>query len=195
MKRVLVVFAHPALEKSRVNRRLLQVLPDLPGVTLDDLYERYPDFDVDVKREQALMEQHDIILLHHPFYWYSVPALLKQWIDLVLEHGWAYGTGGTALKGKWMVNAVTAGGGADAYRGGGPGGFTVRSMLAPMEHTALLCGMRYLPPFVIYGTHRLQAPELERCAADYASMVESLRDERVNLDAAADAADFPLAAS
>jgi len=177
MKRVLVVFAHPALEKSRVNRRLLEVVTDLSNVTLDDLYERYPDFDVDVKTEQHLLETHDVILLQHPFYWYSVPALLKQWIDLVLTHGWAYGSGGTALAGKWMTNAVTTGGGEVAYLG--ESGFTVRSMLAPIEYTAKLCGMRYLAPFVIYGTHQLEKPEIDQRATDYVRMIESLRDEKV----------------
>ena len=192
MKRVLVVFAHPALEKSRVNRRMLKVLAELPDVTLDDLYEEYPDFDVDVRREQELLEAHDVILLHHPFYWYSVPALLKQWIDLVLEHGWAYGSGGTALAGKWMLNVVTAGGGKVAYQG--EGGFTVRSMLAPIEHTARLCGMRYLPPFVVYGTHQLEPDQIERSAAEYAKVIAALRDEAVDPDVAAKATDFPLEA-
>jgi len=92
MPGVLVLFAHPALEKSRVNRRLAAAVADLPGVTLHDLYEAYPDFDVDVKREQDLLVAHDVLVVQHPFYWYSTPALVKQWEDLVLEHGWAYGT-------------------------------------------------------------------------------------------------------
>src|SRR5687768_5675269 len=114
MRKVLVLFAHPALEKSRVNRRLIEQAR-APGVTFNDLYELYPDFDVDVAREQSLLAEHDVIVMHHPLYWYSVPALLKQWIDLVLEHGWAYGSGGEALRGKWLVNAITAGGGQATY--------------------------------------------------------------------------------
>lgn len=172
---------------------MIDVISEISDVTVDDLYERYPDFDVDVRREQRLLEEHDVILLQHPLYWYSVPALLKQWLDLVLEHGWAYGSGGTALAGKWMLNAVTAGGGAGAYGDAGGGGFTVRSMLAPIEHTARLCQMRYLPPFVIYGTHQLERLEIEQRAADYVRLVEALRDQRVDLDVAAGATDFPLA--
>ena len=67
--RILVLFAHPALEKSRVNRRLVQAVRDLDGVTLHDLYEAYPDLDIDVAREQELLTLHDVIVFQHPFYW------------------------------------------------------------------------------------------------------------------------------
>src|SRR5512139_1443397 len=119
MPRVLVLFAHPALEKSRVHRRLVERARASDGVTFHDLYEAYPDFDVDVKREQALLLAHDAVVLQHPFYWYSTPALVKQWEDLVLEHGWAYGSRGTMLRGKRMLSAITTGGGEAAYRAQG----------------------------------------------------------------------------
>ena len=82
MNKVLILFAHPALEKSRVNLRLIREVRDLPGITFHDLYETYPDFLIDVKREQKLMEDHQIIVLQHPFYWYSTPAILKEWQEL-----------------------------------------------------------------------------------------------------------------
>ena len=97
MAKVLILFAHPALEKSRVNKRLIRAVENIDNITLHDLYEEYPDFDVDIKREQKLLTEHEVIILHHPFYWYSTPALLKQWEDLVLEHGWAYGSKGKRL--------------------------------------------------------------------------------------------------
>lgn len=157
--RVLILFAHPALQKSRVNRALADAVRNLPGVTFHDLYERYPEFDVDV-----------------------APALVKEWEDLVLEHGWAYGSTGTALHGKIFAHAVTTGGAADAYRDGGFNRFTVRQLLAPIEQTAFLCGMRYLPPFVVSGTHRMQADEVDRHADAYRRMIEALRDDPPDLD-------------
>ena len=177
MARVLVLFAHPALEKSRVHRRLVERVRGLPGVTFHDLYEAYPDFDVDVKREQALLLAHDTVVLQHPLYWYSTPALLKQWEDLVLEHGWAYGSGGTALRGKRMVSAITTGGSESAYTEGGHNRYTIRQLLAPLEQTARLCGMDSLPPFVVHGTHRLDAGGVERAAEEYGRFVAALRDE------------------
>jgi len=185
MARVLVLFAHPALERSRVNRRLVEAVSGLAGVRFHDLYEAYPDFDVDVRREQELLVAHDLIVLQHPMFWYSTPALLKQWQDLVLEHGWAYGTGGTALAGKRVLSALTTGGGEAAYARDGLNRFTIRELLAPIEQTVRLCGMEYLPPFVVHGTHRLDAAGIERAAGEYRALVEALRDERVDLAAAA----------
>jgi glutathione-regulated potassium-efflux system ancillary protein KefG len=183
MARILILFAHPALEKSRVHRRLLARIPD--GVTLHDLYQAYPDFDVDVRREQELLLAHDLVILQHPFFWYSTPPLLKQWEDLVLEHGWAYGSQGTQLRGKWMMNLLTAGGRAQAYQHGGYNRFTIRELLAPIEQTARLCGMTYLPPYAIHGTHRLDEPEIERQADLYAAFLTGLRDDAYDLHALA----------
>jgi glutathione-regulated potassium-efflux system ancillary protein KefG len=181
MARVLIIFAHPALEKSRLNRRLIRDLPELPHLTFHDLYEHYPTFDVDVAREQALLAAHDLIVLQHPFFWYSTPALIKQWEDLVLEHGWAYGSKGTALRGKRMLNVITTGGGATAYRHDGYNRFTVREFLAPLEQTARLCGMQYLPPYLIQGTHRFKTVDIEREATRYHRTIALLHDDRVEI--------------
>jgi glutathione-regulated potassium-efflux system ancillary protein KefG len=181
MRRILVLFAHPALEKSRVNRRLIAG-SDSSGVTFNDLYEHYPDFDVDVEREQELLVSHDVVVFHHPLYWYSVPALLKQWIDLVLEHGWAYGSGGEALRGKWLVNAITAGGGQATYTPEGLNRRTLRQMLAPIEQTAWLCWMKFLPPYVIHGAHTLERGDIEQHASDYQLFIRMLLDPTVDLE-------------
>ncbi len=170
--RILILFAHPALEKSRLHRRLIHDLPDLPGLTFHDLYEEYPTFDIDVTREQALLTAHDLIILQHPMYWYSTPALLKQWQDLVLEHGWAYGSTGKALHGKRMLNLITSGGTEAAYQPQGYNRFTVRQFLAPIEQTARLCGMEYLPPYVIHGTHRMDEAAIGRARADVSSPLD-----------------------
>lgn len=185
MARVLVLIAHPAFENSRVNRHLAAAVRDLPGVTFHDLYEAYPDFDVDVRREQALLLEHDTLVLQHPFYWYSTPALVKQWEDLVLEHGWAYGTGGHALRGKRWLSAITTGGREEAYQPDGHNRFTMRQLLAPIEQTAHLCGMTFLPPFVVHGTHRLDATQIAEAARDYRYVVDALRDDRLDVSALA----------
>ncbi len=173
---VLILFAHPSLRRSRVNRRLVEAVRDLDGVTIHDLYEAYPDFHIDVAHEQGLLVSHDVVVLQHPFFWYSTPAILKEWQDLVLEHGWAYGHDGDALDGKTMLSAVSAGGPEEAYREGGSNRYTMRQFLAPIEQTARLCGMEYLPPFVVHGTHGLRGVELERAAADYRRVIVALRD-------------------
>jgi glutathione-regulated potassium-efflux system ancillary protein KefG len=186
MRKVLILFAHPALEKSRVNLRLADAVRGLPGVTFHDLYEEYPQFHIDVKREQRLLEANDIIVMQHPFYWYSSPALLKEWQDLVLEYGYAYGQGGEALKGKSLMNAITTGGPPEAYRAEGYNRFTIRQFLAPFDQTARLCNMRYLAPFVIHRS--LMIMEDSQCrpfAEDYRALIESLVDGSLDLERAA----------
>ena len=89
MPRILVLFAHPRLERSRANRALLKRFPEHRDIPFRDLYQLYPDFNIDVTKEQDLLAAHDIVVLHHPLYWYSIPPLLKQWIDLVYAFGWA----------------------------------------------------------------------------------------------------------
>ncbi len=172
MKKVLILFAHPRYEQSRTNAMLVKSIPRNANITFHDLYELYPDFNIDVAAEKELLLQHDIVIWHHPFYWYNAPPLLKQWIDMVLEFGWAYGPGGTALTGKVIFNVITSGGPREAYRHDSRNRFTVREFLAPLEQTAVLCNMVYLPPFAVQGTHKLSLKHLENHAADYRELLE-----------------------
>jgi glutathione-regulated potassium-efflux system ancillary protein KefG len=175
--RVLILFAHPALQKSRVNRRLIAAVRDLENVTVNDLYEEYPDLFVNVKREQELLLRHDIIVFQHPLYWYSCPALLKEWQDLVLQYGFAYGAQGTKLSGKWVLTAITTGGPLSSYQRDGYNYFTIRELLRPLEQTVRFCGMVYLPPFVLSGTLAVKnEAEFNGFATLYRHAIESLRD-------------------
>jgi len=186
MRRILVLFAHPVLERSRVNRRLLAVAREVTGVTIHDLYDVYPTLDIDAKREQRLLDDHDVIVFQHPFYWYSTPAILKEWQDLVLEHGWAYGHGGTHLRGKITLNALTTGGPASAYHREGYNRFTIRELLTPWDQTAHLCGMRFLAPFAVHAALKVVRDEdVGECRAAYRTLLEALRDDRIDLDRAA----------
>jgi glutathione-regulated potassium-efflux system ancillary protein KefG len=182
-RRILVLFAHPALEKSRINRRMVAAIQDLPGVTFHDLYEAYPDFLIRVEEEQRLMEEHDLVVFQHPFFWYSTPAILKEWQDLVLEHGWAYGSTGKALAGKVLLSVITTGGREMAYGPEGLNRYTMRELLQPIEQTARLCGMHYPPPFVAHGTHSMKEDAMEAHARDYRRLLVALRDNTFDLDA------------
>jgi len=193
MRRVLVLFAHPVLERSRVNRRLVDAITGLDHVTIHDLYEVYPTMAIDVKAEQKLLVEHDVIVFQHPFYWYSSPAILKEWQDLVLEHGWAYGEGGTHLRGKITINVITTGGPEAAYRKGGYNRFTMRELLAPWDQTAHLCGMRFLAPFAVHAALRITSDaDLAAPRANYVRLLEALRDDRIDLDRAVAAENLAL---
>src|SRR4029079_505339 len=100
-----VLAAHPDWRASHVTQLLLQQAREVPGVQVQDLYSAYPDYDIDVATEQANAEAAQLLVLLHPVQWYSMPALMKLWLDEVLRYGWAYGRAGTALHGKdlWLV--------------------------------------------------------------------------------------------
>jgi glutathione-regulated potassium-efflux system ancillary protein KefG len=182
-RRLLILFAHPAFQKSQINRELVKAIGSMTGVTTNDLYELYPDFYIDVAREQQLLLAHDVIVWQHPFYWFSSPAIIKQWEDLVLEYGFAYGKNGTKLRGKLVLTAISMGGPFSAYRREGHNYFTVREFLAPFEQTARLCGMTYLPPFVVPGGLSMtDEGEIQRYSAAYRRLLEALRDDEIPVD-------------
>lgn len=178
-QRLLVLFAHPALEKSRVNRRLAAAAGSLAGVTFHDLYEAYPDFHILAHREQELLSAHDVFVFQFPFFWYSTPAMLKEWQDIVLEHGWAYGSEGNALRGKTALFAVSTGGSEPAYQEDGYNRHSMRQFLCPLFQTCRLCGIECLPPFIVHGTHSMQLRAIEEHAADYRRVLEAVRDGRI----------------
>jgi len=175
MARVLILFAHPALHRSRVNMALMEAVQGMEGVTFRDLYEEYPNLHIDFETEQELLLEHDVIVWQHPFYWYSAPAILKEWMDVVLEYGFAYGEGGTRLAGKKVMSALTTGGPLEAYQHDGYNHYTMKELLAPFDQTARLCGMEYLEPFIIHGVRQLTAFQLKECATKYRQKIEELR--------------------
>ena len=92
-----MLFAHPSIERSEVNVELLAAAQQVPGVTVVELYREYCTLQIDIDREQQRLLEHDVIVFMFPMYWYSTPPLLKEWQDLVLEYGFAYGADGAAL--------------------------------------------------------------------------------------------------
>jgi len=178
--RILVLFAHPRLRQSIVQRALLGAISGLDGITVRDLYAEYPDLMIDARREQSSLLAHDLLVLQHPFYWYSSPAVIKEWLDIVLEEGWAYGTGGDRLRGKFLMNALSTGGPQEAYHGKGRNRFPMRALLAPFDQTAYLCGMGWLEPFVVHAGRKLGAAALSERAERYRDLLIGLRDGRLD---------------
>ena len=174
--KIVILFFHPLLHKSRVNSVLIKAVDKLEGVSCRHMYDLYPDYQIDVEEEQKVLLQNDIIIWQHPFYWYSSPSLLKEWLDLVLEHGFAFGKNGRALEGKYVMSAISTGGRRDIYGSEEKVKFSVRALLAPFEQTANLCRMHYLPPFVSHGTYLLNKEMIAKASEDYALIVKGLRD-------------------
>jgi putative NADPH-quinone reductase len=153
--KILVIYAHSAPHQSRVNRKLAAAAAAVPGVTVLDLYETYPDFTIDVAAGQALLVEADAVVLVHPVQWYGMPALLKEWIDRVLQPGWACGAGGTALAGKTCWLAVTAGSAREAYAIDGAHGRPLEEFLLQQRQIAALCQMQWEQPSILYGAHQI----------------------------------------
>ncbi len=173
---ILIIYAHPAAHKSRINAALIARAGEVEGVSIHELYDMYPDFYIDIGKEQQALVENDIIIWQHPFYWYSAPSLMKEWIDLVLQHNFAYGRNGNALKGKKIFTVTTTGGSYEAYSEGGHNHFTVNQLLAPFEATARLCKMIYLPPFIVHGSLLLNEKDTEKAADEYYTLLKALRD-------------------
>lgn len=159
---ILIQFIHPYPERSRANHAVLDALRDLPGARVNDLYALYPNFYIDIQREQALLMEADVVLFQHPFYWYGCPALLKEWIDVVLEQDFAYGAKGLALRGKRWLHSVTTGMPATAYAPDGINGIAVADLLKPFELTARFCGMTWLEPMVFHGAYAADEAQMAR---------------------------------
>lgn len=184
-RRILILAAHPAPRRSVAGRALRQAAREMDGVTLADLHAEYPRLDIDADREQQRAEAHDVLIFLHPFYWYSTPAILKEWQDIVLEHGWAFGHSGKALTGKIFFSALTAGNPEESYAEDGYNHFTLRQLLTPLEQTADYCGMVYLPPFAFFRAgHAGEDNRLNEHVAEWKGLLAALRDRRLDIEAA-----------
>jgi glutathione-regulated potassium-efflux system ancillary protein KefF len=159
MADILVLAAHPQLEHSRVTRTLMRAAARAPGgasrIEVRDLYALYPDYWIDTAAEQAALAAARLVVWLHPVHWYSMPPLMKLWLDEVFAFGWAYGPGGQALRGKDLWLVASTGGPASSYRPDGYNRYFFDAFLHPYEQTAALAGMRWLPPLVLHGAHRV----------------------------------------
>lgn len=151
---VLILVAHPDLAHSRVTRALLSAVHAMPGIAVRDLYARYPDYSIDIAAEQEALRDAELLVWLHPMHWYSMPALMKLWVDEVLGVGFAYGDAGHALHGKdlWLVSST--GSSAHAFSADGYNRHAVDAFLLPYAQTAALCGMRFLPPLLLHSAHK-----------------------------------------
>ena len=179
---ILVIVAHPELEQSRVNNRLMHSVKALQAteagrrIRLRDLYALYPDYAVDAEAEQACVRSARLIVWQQPVHWYGMPPLLKLWVDDVLAFNWAYGPGGTALQGKDLWLVASTGGPQESYRPDSYNRYFFDAFLPPYEQTAALCGMRFLPPLLIHGAHKASEAEIAAHADTYTTRLASYPD-------------------
>ncbi|MBE0388992.1 hypothetical protein PLUTE_a3760 [Pseudoalteromonas luteoviolacea DSM 6061] len=153
----------------------------LEYVTAVDLYAQYPTYQINIDKEQQRLNSHDVVIFQFPFYWYSTPSILKEWQDLVLEYGYAYGHEGNALNGKLFICAISAGGKEEAYRTKGYNHFSVRELLQPLEQTADITGMLYLPPFALFSSRSaLSDGSLAQHIQRWKLLLENLHHDKID---------------
>lgn len=167
--KTLVILAHPNIEISRVNKRWKQeLLSYSEEVTIHELYREYPNWTIDVPKEQKLLETYPRIIFQFPLYWYSYPPLLKKWFDDVFTHGWAYGSDGNVLHGKEFGIAMSIGDKKENYTKEGSITFTVDEILAPFKASANHVGAVALPYFSVFGaSFQASDEEINQSAKDY----------------------------
>jgi NAD(P)H dehydrogenase (quinone) len=132
----------------------------------------------DVEAEQAKVAAADLVLFHFPVWWFSMPAMLKGWVDRVFSRGFAYSTGrkyeSGHFKGKKAMLCITTGTASTLYEPNGIDG-DLHHVLWPI-HNGILAytGFTVLPPFAAWMPARV-SPEERRAYLDaYAARLRSL---------------------
>ncbi|MGO3124836.1 MAG: NAD(P)H-dependent oxidoreductase [Advenella sp.] len=155
-----------------------------PGARFDPSFDSKLAFEngtqsIDIEQEQKKLLWADAVILQFPLWWYSMPAILKGWVDRVYAYGFAYGVGEHSdthwgdrfgqgvLAGKRAMLVVTAGGWSSHYEPRGING-PINDILFPIQHGILFYpGFDVLPPHVIYRTGKIDA-------AGYANVCDEL---------------------
>jgi len=150
--KTVIIFAHPNVESGSIaNRIIFNEIEGVRDVEIRNIHQMYPDFKIDAEAEQKSLLESDVIIFQFPFHWYSIPGILKEWLDKVFLYGFAYGGAGDMLNGKEFLISTTVGGPAVSYQEGRHNSFTVEEFLRPLEQTAKLAGMNFNQPLVTHN--------------------------------------------
>lgn len=174
--KTLVIVAHPEIENSNVNKRLIDELNKYPDqFTVHQLYKEYPDEKIDIIKEQKLIEAHDKLILQFPMYWFNCPPLLKKWLDHVFTYGWAYGSKGNMLKDKTVSLAISAGiAEQDFVKFESEKTPIFEQLTSPFKTTFAYTKSDYRPCFVFYDANEVSEDRLDRKAHEYIDFLQSL---------------------
>ncbi|WP_295731157.1 NAD(P)H-dependent oxidoreductase [uncultured Limosilactobacillus sp.] len=169
MKTTILLF-HPHMDQSRVNKALAKAAV-AAGFEVRDMYDLYPDFRIDVAKERQILEKTDRIVFQFPVYWYSSPALVKQYEDAVFTGNWAYNGGQALLNHEWLL-AVSPGADQDAYTKDGRVHFTMPDLLHPYQATSILIKTKFMTPFISYNASNMSDEELNLRAQQYVQYLQ-----------------------
>lgn len=174
MKKTLIILVHPDISASTINKALIESIKNEPNITVHDLYASYKTVEnIDVAKEQALLVEHERIVFQFPLYWYSAPAMLKEWQDKVLGYGFAYGPEGSKLAGKESKLVVSTGSPEYAYQAGFYNNFTLSEYLRPLQSTIVFTGMEFRGTFGVYGAMKLKEEALNKDIETYKTILKT----------------------
>ncbi|MET1056594.1 MAG: NAD(P)H-dependent oxidoreductase [Pedobacter sp.] len=149
----LIILAHPNFKNSAANKTIIEELKNSRlQIEIRNIHELYPDYKIDIKAEQDALLRHKTVIFQYPVYWYNMPAILKQWFDLVFEYQFAYGSKGDKLKDKNFIPSFTVGAPEDEYNTLGNHHFRVYEFCKNLEQTAYYAQMKYIDPIYFHGT-------------------------------------------
>lgn len=176
LRRIVILLAHPDLQKSCANKELINKVNALDNVAVYNLYEEKGEtFNAD--EWSRILTDASALIFQFPFHWLSAPYMLKRWEDEVLTQL----AGTPSISGKPLMVVVTTGSESEAYRSGGKNHFTVDELLRPYQASAILSGMIWQTPLVIYGMGNDDpAKSIAQGAIQYRKAVdELLKDKRL----------------
>jgi putative NADPH-quinone reductase len=188
MKNTLIIVGHPNFETSVSTKTIIDFL-SATNETKSNLLEirnlatLYPDCKFNIRAEQEALLWAEVIVLQFPFYWYSVPGLLKSWIDEVLLYGFAYGKTGDKLKGKHLLLSFTTGGPQETYAQGARNNFEIEQLLYPLIQTSNLIGTEWHSPVVSFSMVNIPGIDVDKTPIEQKAKLhaEKLYDKLISI--------------
>lgn len=135
----------------------------------------------DIQAELDKLFWCDLLVLNFPIYWFSMPAILKGWIDRVFVSGKVYGgrrfydSGG--LAGKQALVTITLGGQEHMF---GPEGIhgPLEAMLSHvLRGTLAYAGLQVLSPFVAWHVPYISHEARLKILESLRSRLQSIQEE------------------
>lgn len=157
-----MILAHPKIEASIGNRIISKLTSNQKDVEVRHLNKLYPDFNINIQAEQQALLKADVIIFQYPLYWYSVPAILKEWIDQVFEYGFAFGKN-SLLNDKDIIVSVTIGSPEEQYPQD-----IIEKILFHFKGLASYCDLTYKGEVLSFNINGY-TPEAKTKAEDYAT--------------------------
>ena len=167
MKNTLIIIGHPNFDTSVTSKTIVATLSltkefENNKLIIKNLASLFSNSKIDVQAEQEALLWADTIVLQFPFYWYSVPGILKTWIDEVFQYGFAYGRTGDKLKNKHLLLSLSTGGPQEAYTQGGRNNFEIEQLLYPLKQTSNLIGTKWEEPIVSFAMVNIPGIDIDK---------------------------------